>query len=67
MSQENSTGNNPNIIKCRDDPKPIYFKNITDNKFALSEGSACSWLKNGEFGPEDLRPRIEPWLSALFQ
>lgn len=67
MSQETNAGNSPNIIKCRDDHEPILFHKAGDNKFALCEGSTCSWLKKEEFGPEDLRPRIEPWLSALFQ
>lgn len=59
------------ILKCRDDPRPISFTRQdghTEPKFALAEGSSCSWIKPGEtFGPEKLRPRIEPWLTALCQ
>lgn len=30
--------------------------------------SSCSWLKEGqEFKERELRPRIEPWLTSLFQ
>lgn len=62
-----------NIIKTRDDIKPISF--TTDNtsediskKFILDEDVACFWVKQGDsFGPDKLRPRIEPWLTALCQ
>ncbi|QKK09771.1 MAG: fibronectin-binding protein (FBP) [Planctomycetota bacterium] len=62
-----------NILKCRDDPKPVEF--VLDGEapagtpqFMLNEHSACSWAKSGEqFGPDRLRPRIEPWLTALCQ
>jgi hypothetical protein len=37
-------------------------------KFVLAENSSCSWVKpEEEFGPDKLRPRIEPWLTALCQ
>ena len=36
--------------------------------FKLSADTKCSWMKPNEpFGPEKLRPRIEPWLTALVQ
>ena len=36
--------------------------------FKLIEGADCSWIDaETEFGPDKLRPRIEPWLTALFQ
>ncbi|MEI7451280.1 MAG: hypothetical protein WCJ75_16850, partial [Desulfomonile sp.] len=62
-----------NILKCRDDHKPVFFvyeqeSTIDSPKFKLCEGSSCSWSKPGEvFGPDKLRPRIEPWLTALCQ
>jgi hypothetical protein len=61
------------ILKSRDDKAPILISRTEgeaggDNPFKLAEGSDCSWLKKGEsFGPDKLRPRIEPWLTALFQ
>lgn len=61
------------ILKSRDDKAPVLFSKTseeieTDNPFKLGEGSECSWLTEDEsFGPEKLRPRIEPWLTALFQ
>jgi hypothetical protein len=64
---------NDQILKCRDDKSPVFLSKIpaTDTEeesFQLSDGSACSWLKAGEtIGSEKLRPRIEPWLTALFQ
>jgi len=61
------------ILKCRDDKDPVIFSRIAkeagiETAFKLSEGSNCSWVKKDEtFGPEKLRSRIEPWLTALFQ
>jgi SIR2-like domain len=61
------------ILKSRDDKGPVIFSKVPDaagveGSFRLAEGSECSWLeKNETFGPGKLRPRIEPWLTALFQ
>lgn len=63
-----------NVVKCRDDPQPVIFEpsatstDPNDPHFLLREGSTCSWAKPGEsVGREQLRPRIEPWLTALCQ
>lgn len=63
-----------NILKCRDDPRPVIFTHksrpVGDAlpQFVLAENSGCSWVKPGDvFGPDKLRPRIEPWLTALCQ
>lgn len=57
-----------NILKSRDDLEPIKFEVPLNGKFTLADGVSCSWLKAGEpFGPDELRKRIEPWLTALFQ
>jgi SIR2-like domain len=61
------------IIKCRDDKAPIVLSKVINESeaepaFKVSEGSNCSWLsKDDTITPEKLRPRIEPWLTALFQ
>jgi hypothetical protein len=61
------------IIKCRDDKAPVVLSKAPDTGdgrtlFKLADGSECSWFKKEDtFGPEKLRPRIEPWLTALFQ
>jgi len=61
------------ILKSREDHTPLYFKEITDPadgslKYQLFDVSKCSWLKNDEMVSIDkFRPRIEPWLTALFQ
>lgn len=64
--------NPTNIIKVRDDAEPIYFINSeapdTKTTFTLKEDQSASWLGNKkEFGHKELRARIEPWLTALFQ
>lgn len=57
------------ILKTRDDKAPVEFVDSDNNgNFKLVEGAECSWMGSvPEFGPEKLRPRIEPWLTALFQ
>lgn len=59
------------ILKCCDDPVPVYFRrddSVDDCQFTLTDNSSCSWLKKEErFGIEELRKRIEPWLTALCQ
>ena len=64
---------NEQILKCRDDKSPVTLTIAQDDdgkgtSFQLGEASECSWAKKDEkFGSEKLRPRIEPWLTALFQ
>ena len=56
-----------NIIKVRDDYEPIQFESTSGlNKFKICEGSSASWTDQ-EFTVKDLRSRIEPWLTSLFQ
>ena len=61
------------IIKSRDDYAPVRIQSAataSDPKrlFVLSADSECPWIKGEEpFGSETLRPRIEPWLTALVQ
>ena len=61
------------ILKTRDDRTPVFLER--DGKaekhtkpFKLSSGEKTSWTNENEaFGSEKLRPRIEPWLTALVQ
>jgi hypothetical protein len=61
------------IIKCRDDIKPVYFQPKGDpdsdkKGFILTSESTCSWAKPDEpFHQDKLRSRIEPWLTSLVQ
>jgi hypothetical protein len=61
------------ILKSRDDPAPVLIGRDAsptgpDKPFRLTAEATCSWTKAEEgFGPEKLRPRIEPWLTALVQ
>jgi hypothetical protein len=56
-----------NILKTRDDHGIVCFQSRSDGKFVLSKDSECSWVKGSEFGFKELRQRIEPWLTSLFQ
>ncbi len=72
---KNGKENKINILKSRDDPKPVCFRQTDDERFKLcgcpwvdKTELTCSWVKEEDsFGPEQLRPRIEPWLTALVQ
>lgn len=55
-----------NLLKTRDDHEPIEFSAEGD-RFTLQAGRECSWLNTGDFGRKELRGRIEPWLTSLFQ
>ena len=59
------------IIKTREDPGLVEFRKLDkpkDPEKPFKVLKACSWAKEEEeFGPEKLRSRIEPWLTALVQ
>lgn len=55
-----------NTLKTRDDPKPLLFTAVGES-FKLEAGSRASWLQGEDFGRKELRNRIEPWLTSLFQ
>lgn len=65
--------NGGQVLKTRDDAELVFLGRDgggaePSRSFKLSEGGACSWAKADEvFRPEKLRPRIEPWLTALVQ
>lgn len=58
-----------NILKVRDDYRPVYFEPVSEGaKFKLCEGGEASWVTTDqEFGLKELRSRVEPWLTSLFQ
>jgi len=60
-----------NIIKVRDDQRPIHFHVVdpaaTEKKFELSDGQSVNWVADNFFTEAELRNRIEPWLTSLFQ
>lgn len=55
-----------NTLKIRDDHQPLRFTAEGD-AFKLQDGSQAAWLTGKTFGPKELRNRIEPWLTSLFQ
>lgn len=57
----------PNIVKVRNDDKPLYFAESENKKFKLQEGSEASWVSSEAFSQTELREHIEPWLTSLFQ
>lgn len=67
MDESNKT----NIVKVREDKVPLYFHRSKDNDdkktFELDEGQKVNWAAENKFSEEDLRARVEPWLTSLFQ
>src|SRR6267154_2414462 len=64
--------NGGQVLKTRDDHAPVFLDRQSPapeaDTFQMHPDSKCSWAKPGEtFSPERLRPRIEPWLTALVQ
>lgn len=64
-----STTTQNNTLKVRDDRLPIYFESTSEEgKFTLCADSKASWANEGQsFSHKELRSRVEPWLSSLFQ
>lgn len=65
-------GKDDQVIKSRDDKVPVVITKTSDStdgeSFKLAEDSTCSWAKQAEIiSAANLRERIEPWLTALFQ
>ncbi|WP_263418402.1 SIR2 family protein [Terriglobus albidus] len=59
------------ILKSRDDKAPVFLVQSDDQKeksFKVADQSSSSWLDAGEsISVSQLRTRLEPWLTALFQ
>ena len=56
------------ILKTRDDHSPVRIQRTAEISFVLSGDEDRSWVRTSEpFGTQELRPRIEPWLTALAQ
>lgn len=58
-----------NIIKVREDKAPVEFEKVSEKEgcFKVKEESAPYINDDGSFSEIDLRSRVEPWLSSLFQ
>ncbi len=56
-------------LKMREDPLPIELVDgDSEDALKLADGAECSWAKEGDsISRSDLRRRVEPWLTALFQ
>lgn len=65
--QAESSQKTVNVLKVRDDHQSVRFEVVETGKFKLCEGIDAQWISGQEFGLNDLRSRIEPWLTSLFQ
>lgn len=63
----------PQVIKTRDDRAVVQLVKAEPEDgigiaFKLADKGSCSWLSKDEIvTPNELRTRIEPWLTSLFQ
>jgi hypothetical protein len=72
METASAGAESPNVLKTRDDPEPVNLLPASEealgSRFTIGAGSKVAWAKSGDvFGADRLRPRIEPWLTALCQ
>lgn len=66
METQNTKKNN--IVKVRDDRNPITFHwSAEGNSFVTEDGQQLNWCPGSSFSKNELRTRIEPWLTSLFQ
>ncbi|UQW74110.1 SIR2 family protein [Pseudomonas avellanae] len=58
-----------NVLKVRDDHHPVRFSTSLNGEFTLEPDGTepPGWVSGDRFGLKDLRNRIEPWLTSLFQ
>lgn len=61
-----TSSENTNLIKIRDDRDPIEFSLDADDKLCFAKSIKPNWLPDGP-DLNDLGTGVEPWLSALFQ
>lgn len=57
-----------NTVKVREDDTPIRFS-VSDNpeRFTFETEQQLDWCQDSTFSKHELRTRIEPWLTSLFQ
>lgn len=65
----NTLPKNVNILKVRDDHCPTFIEDASEaRRFRLRDDANVTWATmDQEFGIHELRSRIEPWLTSLFQ
>lgn len=63
-----SDGKNANILKVRDDRDHIkLIWQDAENKFTIDTDQKLNWCADNVCTKSDLRSRVEPWLTSLFQ
>lgn len=69
QDEEGVQSKNINILKVRDDHRPAFFEPATEaGKLKLRDDINVTWATTDqELGIPELRNRIEPWLTSLFQ
>lgn len=66
MSEESKQ--DANILKVRDDRNYLELEwNQSENKFIIDSQEHLDWCSEERCTKSDLRSRIEPWLTSLFQ
>lgn len=59
------------VLRTRNDPSPVTLRRSPDegaDTLTLESHASCTWAEQSKsLSTSELRPRIEPWLTALFQ
>mgnify|MGYP000964566285 FL=1 len=65
MGKQNKT---INTVKVREDDTPIRFlASEAPERFTFETEQQLDWCQDSTFSKHELRTRIEPWLTSLFQ
>lgn len=65
MGKQNKT---INTVKVREDDTPIRFlASEAPGRFTFETEQQLDWCQDSTFSKHELRTRIEPWLTSLFQ
>lgn len=68
MADEHASMSPRNYLKVRDDREPFVFQQNETGDFLPYAGRTLPWDEaKTSFKTQDLRGRIEPWLTSLFQ
>jgi hypothetical protein len=68
MANEHNSMSPQNYLKVRDDREPFVFQQNEAGNFLPYAGETLPWdEEKTTFKTQDLRVRIEPWLTSLFQ
>jgi hypothetical protein len=74
LTQDNSPSKKTNILKVQYDREYVFLErsknaehSTEEPQFQQCEGYSAKWITSGTCSISDIRNRVEPWLTSLFQ